>query len=162
MKHMQAKMQHQHREREPQYDPRYDPQPRGYPDPRSESTHTGSLPRQQKQKNRPRQDDLPQFIPIQYATGKYQQQHQRQPSYPTSDKGGPAYPADYHKQHLNNNYPTTANRYNQQYPPQNGHPPQNKGYTNGYHNGYPHADPYSHQRPGVGVMFDPDRGISDF
>ena len=155
MKQMQAKMQQ--REREPQYDPRYEAQRQ--PEPQS-NNHTGSLPRQSKQKHRPQSQELPQFIPIQYATGKYQ----RQPSYPTTDRGGSyptndrgghnPYPADYHKQHLNNNYPSTANRYSQQYPP------PNKGYTNGYHNGYP-ADPYQ-QRPGVGVVYNPDLGVSDF
>lgn len=152
------------------YDPRYHDQ---YVQHRSQQgtdyRQHGSLPRDIKQSQRGRTDPsmLPEFIPIQYATGKY-------PSRPSSVQ--PDY--NNHK-HINNNYPYTNRN---AYPP----PASSSGYSNGYsyqqpppqqrQQGYQpqhpaqypptNNDPYLHQptrpRPGVGVRYNPDLGISDF
>lgn len=175
------------------YNPRYHDQ---YMEERAAQQH-GSLPRKQSKEPRAK-NTLPEFIPIQYATGKYRQPPQQQPA-PPQQTGYNNYP----KQAYNNNYPQTTNnnRYSQGYPsnggqpsngypsnahpsngyPSNGYAPSNQGYqTNGptypsngssypgqgYSNGYPsypHDDPYQQRtRPGVGVVYNPDLGISDF
>jgi len=160
------------------------------------SSGSGSLPRNSKKdKNRGKDNrnsaGLPEFIPIQYATGKY-------PTRPASQHPPQNY--NYPQKHQNNNYPPAMNnnRYyspsnEQAYPPGNHQHPSANGYpyssngsaypangsayptngsaypanghgypTNGH--GYQHEDMYSQQRtrPGVGIIYNPELGISDF
>ena len=152
------------------YNPRYHDQ---YIDERQRQpqSNTGSLPRggkKEKEKSKKSKDkaELPEFIPIQYATGKY-------PSKPAQNGYN-----SYQKPPNNNNYPPTANNNRYGHPsehaypphgyptnghsyPSSGHPyPAGPGYPNG-HAAYPHDDPYQ-RRPGVGVVYNPDLGVSDF
>ncbi|XP_067932190.1 microtubule-associated protein futsch-like isoform X3 [Watersipora subatra] len=132
-----------------------------------------SLPRSSKKdkssKKNKEKSSLPEFIPIQYATGKQASKAAPQNGY----SGHPKYVQ-------NNNYPPGNNRYTHPseqgythngYPPSghpypsNGHPdyPPRHGYHPGAHHGYHHDDPYAQRtRPGVGVIYNPDLGVSDF